>query len=86
MDSDGSWAVIWGSMKMGLGGVPTVAQWVKNLTATAWVTADLTPGLVQWVKGSSIATAELEVTAVAHFQSLAEKLPYTMGAAIKIKK
>ena len=41
-------------------GVPTVAQWVKNPTAVAQVAAEVWVqglGPVQWVKGSSIATA-----------------------------
>ena len=35
------------------------------------------PGLGQWVEGSRIATA------VAQIQSLAQELPYALGAAIK---
>ena len=38
------------------------------------------PCWVQWVKGSSIATA------VAQIQSLAEELPYAVGAATKQNK
>ena len=40
-------------------GVPTMVQWVKNLTAAAWVSAEVfgyDPRPVQWVKGSSVAT------------------------------
>ena len=44
------------------------------------------PGLVQWVQGSSTATAAAEVTAVALIQSLASELPYAAGAAIKRKQ
>ena len=33
-------------------GVPAVAQWFKNLTAEAWVAAE-----VQWVKRSGVAAA-----------------------------
>jgi len=53
-------------------GVPTLVGRVKNQTATA-----LIPGLVQWVKGSSFAEAWI--------QFLAWELPYTTGAATKIK-
>ena len=54
-------------------GVPTVVQWVKNLTAVARV-----------VKGSSIAAAAAEVAAVAQIQFLAQKLPCAaVGVAIK---
>ena len=38
------------------------------------------PDLVQWVKGSGIATA------MAQFQSLAQELPYAVDVAIKKKK
>ena len=40
--------------------VPDVVQWVKNPTAAARVTAEIaasTPGLAQWIKGFSAATA-----------------------------
>ena len=48
--------------------------WVKNLTAAAWIAAEV------WVEGSGIATAAVQVTAVARIQSLAGELPYAMGA------
>ena len=38
------------------------------------------PGLVQWVKASGVAAA------VAQIQSLAQELPYAVGAAIKTTK
>ena len=53
-------------------GVPTVVQWVKNLTAAVWVTAEvqgLLSGPARWVKGSGVAAA------AARIQSLARKLP-----------
>ena len=43
----------------------------------------MTPGLVQWVKGSSLATAAVEVLAVARIQSLAWDLPGAVGVAIR---
>ena len=43
----------------------------------------LIPGSAQWVKGSSVAV--LWVVAAARIQSLAQELPYALGAAIKIK-
>ena len=61
-----------------------MAQWVKTLTSEAGVAAEVrvqSPSPVQWVKGSSIATA-----AEAEIQSLALEFPHTMGAAIKKKK
>ena len=61
-------------------GVPSVAQWVKNLTLAGWVTAEAWvrfPGPVQWVKGSGAATA------VACFKFLARELPYASSAAMK---
>ena len=53
-----------------------MAQWVKNLTAADWVSS--VPGSVQWVKGSGIV--------IARIQSLAQKLSYASGAALKKKK
>ena len=44
------------------------------------------PGLSQWLKGSSIASAVAQVAAAAQIQSLAQKLPYAAGVAIKSKK
>ena len=41
---------------------------------------------MQWVKGSGFATAAMKMTAVARIQSLAEELPYAMGAAINKEK
>ena len=63
-------------------GVPTVAQWVKNLTAAdrslqRW---GFNLALPQLVKGSCV------VADAAQIQSLARKLAYAMGAAIKKKK
>ena len=42
------------------------------------------PHLVQWVEGSSIATAAW-VAAAAQIQSLAQKLPYASDATLKKK-
>lgn len=59
-----------------------MAQWVKNLTATAQGSGhsgrvDSIPGLGQWVKGFSGAAAAAQII------SLAQKLPYALGVAIK---
>ena len=43
------------------------------------------PGPVKWVKGSGVAEAVAEVTAVAQIQSLAQELPYAVGMTIKKK-
>ena len=43
------------------------------------------PSQELWVKGSSIATAVVQVAAVAGIQSLAQELPYIAGAALKKK-
>ena len=67
-------------------GVPAVAPWVKNPAAEAWVTGEMQVcSLVQlqWVKGSSIAPAATQVTAMAWIQSLAQELLFALGAAIK---
>ena len=64
-----------------------MAQWIKNPTAVAQVTAEVqVQSPAQRVKGSSIATAMMQVTAMAQIQSLAWKLPYATGVAIKKKK
>lgn len=63
-------------------GVPTVAQCVKNppeQQLRSLGRCRFTLGLVQWIKGSHVATA------VAHIQSLAQELLYAVGAAIKKK-
>ena len=44
------------------------------------------PGSAQWVKGSSIAAAAAQVSAVPQIKFLAQKLPYAVGVAIKKKK
>ena len=43
------------------------------------------PGLLQWLKGSGIATAVTQVAAAAQIQSLAQELPYAIGVTIKKK-
>lgn len=55
-----------------------MAQWTKIPCSGLGCRGDvgLLPGAAQWGKGSSI------VTAVAQTQSLAEELPYAMGAAV----
>ena len=63
-------------------GVPAVVQWVKNPTAAAWVTAEAwvcSPALAQWVKGSGVATAVVQVASVTQIQSLAHMLWVELG-------
>ena len=55
-----------------------MVQGVKNLTAVVRV---LIPGSAQWIKGSGIATAVVQVTAVAWIQSLTWEIPCAAGAA-----
>ena len=43
------------------------------------------PSPAQWVKGSDIATAAVQVTVVARIQSLAMELAYVIGTVIKFK-
>ena len=60
-----------------------VAQWVKHPTAAAQICCramGVIPGPAQWVKGSRVATAAVQI------QSLVQELPYAMGAAVKLKK
>ena len=61
-----------------------MAQWVKNPTAVAQVTAEAqVPSPAQWIKESGIAAAALWATAAVRIQALAWKFPYVMGTAIK---
>ena len=61
-----------------------MAQWIKNLTAATWVTAEVQAQfLVQWVKGSGVTAAAAQVAAVALIHSLAGELPYAIGVATK---
>ena len=60
-----------------LGG-PTVAQWIKNLTAVAQVTAEAQVQSPAW-------HSEFKDPAAAWIQSLAWELPYAMGGAEKKK-
>ena len=65
-----------------------MAKWIKNPTSAARVAEEAwgsLPSSVKWVKRSGMATAVAWVPAVAGIQSLAQKLPYAMGAAIKKK-
>ena len=39
--------------------------------------------MAQWVKGSSVATAVAQITALTQIQSLAQELPYAVGVAKK---
>ena len=58
-----------------------MVQWIKNLTAVAWVTSKarvLSLACYIWLKESSIAAAWI--------QSLAWELPYAMGAAIEKRR
>ena len=41
------------------------------------------PSEMQWIKGSGVAVAVVQVTAAAQIQSLAWELPYTAGVATK---
>ena len=62
-----------------------MVQWVKNPTSEAWVAArgmGSIPNPMQWVKGSSVAAAAVQVTEVAQIRSLGWELSQTVGAAI----
>ena len=61
--------------------VPATVQGVKNRTSL-WRQGSNSQ-LVQWLKGSGVATAAVEITAVARIQSLAHELPYAVGKEIK---
>ena len=64
-------------------GVPFMAQEVKNLTAVAQVAEEAQVRSLGWhsgLKGSGVAAA------AAWIQSLAQELPYAVGAAVKLKR
>ena len=67
-------------------GVPAVAQWVKEPTDYSVLGrcrgVGLIPSLAQWVKGSGIAAAGVQVAATAWVQSPAKEIPCAVGAAI----
>ena len=65
-----------------------MAQWDKTLTAAAQVSAEggIIPRKMQWIKGSSIATAVAYVAAAALIQSPAQELPYAVVQLFKKKK
>ena len=59
-----------------------MAQWVNNPTVSGsghCGSVDSISALVQWVKGSSIATAVIQAATVAPIQ----EFPYAAGVAIK---
>lgn len=58
-------------------------QQVKNLTTAAWVSVGSITGQVQWIKGSDVGAAPVQVTTSVRIQSLAWELPRAVGAAIK---
>ena len=61
-----------------------MAQWLKNPTAVAEVTAEAqVPSLPgQWVKRSAVATTAVWFATAASIQSLAQEFPYAMDVAI----
>ena len=62
-----------------------MVQWVKNLNGPAWVIAEVWVDPWQWVKGSSVATAEAQMAGMVLIQSLAWELSYTTGVTLKKK-
>ena len=64
-----------------------MAQRVKNPTAASRMLQNhrLDPHPVQWIKGSTIAAAAVQVAALTWIQFLAWELPYAVGTAIKNK-
>ena len=65
-------------------GVPTVAQWVKNPSAVAWVIAELQ---VQYpARHNRLKTQSCHSCPAAQNQPLAQEPAYATGAAIKKKR
>ena len=61
-----------------------MAQWVKNLTAAAWITGAVwVPSPAQHSSIPGIAATASGVATVVHTQSPAEQLPYAVGPALK---
>ena len=66
-----------------------MAQWVKTLTAVGVGCCggtSLVPDLTDWVKGSGVALALVQVTAAAWIQSLARELPDASDVAMRKKR
>ena len=59
-----------------------MAQWIKNPTAAAQVTAEVWVGSLAWHSGLKDTAW---IPAVAWAQSLAQELPYAVGVAIQLK-
>ena len=56
-----------------------MVQWIKNLTAVAWVDTEAWLQSLAWhsgFKGSAVATATAKVTAATRIQSLIWEIPY----------
>ena len=64
-------------------GVPTVVQWLKNLTVVPWLASESQVRSVGW---HSVLKMQHRSAGAAQIQSLAWKLPYAMGTANKLKK
>ena len=62
-----------------------MAQWVKNLTATAQVAAQVWSGSRAPHRGlKGVAAAAAQLAGAARIQSLAQELPYATGVATKL--
>ena len=71
------------TLKNDVGGVPAMVHWVKNLTAAAQIDAEVQFQSPAWCSGLKDPALPQPL---AQTQSLAQELPYTVGAAIKGKK
>ena len=70
-------------------GVPTVIQWVKNMTAAAWVAVEApfqSQAQHSGLNDPALPQQQHRLAAAAQNQSQAWEFPYAMGVAIKEKK
>ena len=60
-------------------GGPSVAQWLKNPTAAAWVTAEV------WVGSPALCSGLKDLCSCSKGCSCGQELPYAAGVATKTK-
>jgi len=72
-------------LKIGIWGVPVVAQWLANLTRNCEVSGSV-PGLAPWVKDLALLWLWCRLVAAAPIGPLAWEPPYATGVALEKTK